>query len=101
MIQARGSLTEPEVRPFTIQLAGATKYLQSQEVVHRDLKPRNIGLDANMNIKISDFGFAEYLQSSEYRLFERCGTGPYMAPEVREGEGYDQTVDLWSLGVVM
>lgn len=102
MIKARGRLTEPEVRKFTIQLAGAVKYFHSQEIIHRDLKPQNIGLDEDMNIRITDFGLAAYSQSSGDRVFERCGTWQYMAPEVLEGgEGYDQSVDLWSLGVIM
>ena len=101
MIRARGHLTEPEVRAFTIQIAGALKYLRSKGIIHRDLKPRNIGLDANMNVKIGDFGLAAGLQSPGDRVFERCGTLKYMAPEVFQREGYDQSVDLWSLGVIM
>lgn len=103
MLKARGYLTEPETRRFTIQLAGAVKYLHSRGVVHRDLKPGNIGLDTNMNIKIGDFGLAGRLYSPEDRKFERYGTSGYMAPEVfgLDGDGYDQRVDLWSLGVIM
>lgn len=103
MLKVRGYLTEPETRRFTIQLAGAVKYLHSRGVVHRDLKPGNIGLDTNMNIKIGDFGLAGRLHLPEDRMFERCGTSGYMAPEILEvdGNGYDQRVDLWSLGVMM
>ena len=101
MIRARGYLTEPEVRTFTIQIAGALKYLRSKNIIHRDLTPRNIGLDANMNARIGDFGMAALLQSPGDKVFERCGTLEYMAPEVFQHDGYDRSVDLWSFGVIM
>lgn len=100
MIKDRGCLTEPEVRKYTIQLGGVIKYLQSKKIIHRDIKPWNIGLDANMDVKISDFGLSTYFPTSGDRFFERAGTPAYMAPEIGV-EGYDQSVDLWSLGITM
>jgi serine/threonine protein kinase len=102
MIKYRGYLTLPEVRKFSIDIAGGLKYLHAQGIIHRDLKPRNIGLTGG-NVKIGDFGLAACVDSLAERRFEQRGTRAYMAPEVLElgGEGYDASVDLWSLGITM
>lgn len=103
MVRSRGCLTDPEVRVYTIQLAGAVRYMHSMDVMHRDLKLKNIFLDANMDIKVGDFGLATISSLSSERNPAPCGTLNYMAPEMFElpYKGYDQRVDLWSLGVVM
>lgn len=100
MIENRGYLTESEVCKFTIEIAGGLKYLHSRGIIHRDLKPVNIGL-SNMSIKIGDFGHATWLHSPKDLIFKKCGTLQYMAPEIFEGYGYDQAVDLWSFGIIM
>lgn len=103
LIHDRGCLTEPEVRVYALQIAGAVKYMHSKNVIHRDLKLRNILLDANMEIKVADFGLATILWPSSDRVPKPCGTLPYMAPEMFQSpyNGYDERVDLWSLGVIM
>jgi serine/threonine protein kinase len=103
MVKARKYLTGPEVRAFTIQTAGAIKYMHSKNVIHRDLKMGNIFLDANMNIKVGDFGLAALLYSPEGRRTTICGTPNYIAPEILEKSrsGHNFEVDLWSLGIIM
>lgn len=102
LLEFWGHLAEYQVCIFAIQMLGAVKYLDSKNVVHRDLKPRNIFLDANMDIKIGDFGLAAILEPGE-RLFDECGTLEYMAPEVLDiqAEGYGGSADVWSVGVIM
>lgn len=82
LVDHRGYLTEFEVRTYTIQLAGAVKYMHSKNVIHRDLKLENVFLDTDMNIKVGDFGLAACLQSSAERKFSPCGSLHYMAPEL-------------------
>ncbi|KAI9784837.1 MAG: Cell cycle serine/threonine-protein kinase cdc5/MSD2 [Geoglossum umbratile] len=103
MVKARKYLTGPEVRAFTIQTAGAIKYMHSKNVIHRDLKMGNIFLDANMNIKVGDFGLAALLYSPEGRRTTICGTPNYIAPEILEKSrnGHNFEVDLWSLGIII
>ncbi len=103
LVRSRGCLTDPEVRVYTIQVAGAVQYKHSKGVIHRDLKLKTLFLDANMDIKVGDFGLATILSPSRQRKPVPRGTLNYMAPETFESpyKGYDKRVDLWSLGVVM
>ncbi|XP_070205837.1 phosphorylase b kinase gamma catalytic chain, skeletal muscle/heart isoform-like isoform X2 [Littorina saxatilis] len=101
------SLSEKRTRFFMHQLFDVVNYLHGKRIVHRDLKPENILMDDNMNIKVSDFGFATVLPETE-RLTELLGTPGYLAPEVlvqamnedNDG-GYGLEVDIWACGVIM
>ncbi|PUU73264.1 hypothetical protein B9Z19DRAFT_1035320 [Tuber borchii] len=106
MLRARKRFTEPETRFFLLQLLGALKYMHGKKVIHRDLKLGNIFLDADMNIKIGDFGLAALLVNESDRKRTICGTPNYIAPEVlfgsgKEGQGHSFEVDLWGVGVIM
>ncbi|KAJ1524415.1 hypothetical protein ONE63_010914 [Megalurothrips usitatus] len=100
------TLSEKKTRYIMRQLFEALKYVHSKNIVHRDLKPENILLDDNLNIKLTDFGFARVLQQG-LKLTDLCGTPGYLAPEVlkcnmfEEAEGYEKEVDLWACGVIM
>ncbi|KAH0536309.1 hypothetical protein FGG08_006802 [Glutinoglossum americanum] len=99
MVKARKYLTGPEIRVFTIQTAGAIKYMHLKNVIHRDLKMGNIFLDSNMNIKVGDFGLAALLYSPEGRRTTICGTPNYIAPEILEKgkNGHNFEVDLYAM----
>ncbi|GFN99441.1 phosphorylase b kinase gamma catalytic chain, skeletal muscle isoform [Plakobranchus ocellatus] len=100
------SLSEKRTRIFMRQLFLAVQFFHEQDIVHRDLKPENILLDDNLNIKVSDFGFATVLEQGE-ELSELCGTPGYLAPEVlahsmyENVSGYGKEVDMWACGVIM
>ncbi|KFY35782.1 hypothetical protein V494_05625 [Pseudogymnoascus sp. VKM F-4513 (FW-928)] len=107
MVKKRRFVTEPEVRFYTIQIAGAIKYMHSKGIIHRDLKMGNIFLDKDMNVKVGDFGLAALLMSGKdmtaCRRTTLCGTPNYIAPEILEkGKGgHDHAVDIWSLGIII
>ncbi|XP_055863218.1 phosphorylase b kinase gamma catalytic chain, skeletal muscle/heart isoform-like isoform X1 [Biomphalaria glabrata] len=100
------SLSEKRTRIFMRQLLEAVDFIHSKNIVHRDLKPENILLDDNLNIKVSDFGFATVVEPGE-ELVELCGTPGYLAPEVlahsmyENVSGYGKEVDMWACGVIM
>ncbi|KAM9468482.1 serine/threonine-protein kinase SIK2 isoform 1-T1 [Clarias gariepinus] len=96
-----GRLSEPEARRKFWQILSAVEYCHNRNVVHRDLKAENLLLDGHMNIKIADFGFANFFQAGK-PLATWCGSPPYAAPEVFEGQQYEgPQLDIWSLGVVL
>ncbi|XP_071448539.1 phosphorylase b kinase gamma catalytic chain, skeletal muscle/heart isoform isoform X3 [Hetaerina americana] len=100
------TLSEKKTRYIMRQVFEALLHVHSMGIVHRDLKPENILLDDNLNVKLTDFGFARIVKSGE-KLFDLCGTPGYLAPEVlqsnmfEDAEGYSREVDVWACGVVM
>ncbi|KAG7471363.1 hypothetical protein MATL_G00123730, partial [Megalops atlanticus] len=96
-----GRLSEAEARRKFWQILSAVEYCHNRHIVHRDLKAENLLLDGHMNIKIADFGFANFFQPGE-PLATWCGSPPYAAPEVFEGQQYEgPQLDIWSMGVVL
>jgi serine/threonine-protein kinase ULK/ATG1 len=82
------------------QIASGLHYLHSLNLIHRDLKPHNILLSKNGNIKIADFGFVK--DYTENNMFDTlCGSPIYMAPEILQYKKYDAKVDLWSIGIIL
>mmetsp|Transcript_50311 Transcript_50311/g.118385 ORF Transcript_50311/g.118385 Transcript_50311/m.118385 type:complete len:617 (+) Transcript_50311:196-2046(+) len=101
--------SETEAAHVFVQMISAIEYLHSVGIVHRDLKPENI-LYANLRpdspIKICDFGLGKLvelreLQSGRIRLWSRCGSPNYVAPEILLRKGYGMECDVWSAGVIL
>ncbi|EGC33274.1 hypothetical protein DICPUDRAFT_154713 [Dictyostelium purpureum] len=100
-IVAREYIKEKEARKFFRQMLSAIEYCHANLIVHRDLKPENLLLDAEGNIKISDFGLSNNIQPGKL-LESFCGSPLYAAPEILKAEKYlGPPVDIWSLGVIM
>ncbi|XP_026719584.1 serine/threonine-protein kinase SIK2 isoform X2 [Athene cunicularia] len=100
-LASHGRLSESEARRKFWQILSAVEYCHGRKIVHRDLKAENLLLDSNMNIKIADFGFGNFYKSGE-PLTTWCGSPPYAAPEVFEGQQYEgPQLDIWSMGVVL
>lgn len=96
-----GKLSEQEARRFFQQIISGIEYCHMHGVVHRDLKPENLLLDENRNIKIADFGLANFLEDGCF-LSTSCGSPNYAAPEVISGRLYaGPEVDIWSCGVIL
>lgn len=85
------------------QLLSGVEYLHEKGIAHRDLKPENLLLDEHDNIKISDFGMATLfrMKGRERQLTTKCGTLPYVAPEVLVEPYSAAPADIWSCGIIL
>jgi len=99
MSQHRG-LSLNLVRKFAKQLVASLAFIRKPgvDIIHCDLKPENVLIDACGYIKLIDFGCAVKLRGIVFTLI---GTPHYMAPEVIMGDGYGLSCDVWSLGVCL
>jgi serine/threonine protein kinase len=101
-ITQRMRLPESECRTIFAQIAAALLHLhQDLHIVHRDVKPENVLLDFDLNVRLIDFGFAKQYFDPDQTFHTLCGTAVYAAPEVASGAPYTASVDVWSLGVVL
>jgi len=99
-IVSRGTYTERDAAGVVQQILEAVEYMHSNGIAHRDLKPENLlcsGPD-NAVIKVTDFGLSKDFGTAT--LQTSCGTPDYVAPEVLKGQPYDNSVDIWSIGVI-
>ncbi|KAK9672880.1 hypothetical protein RND81_12G131700 [Saponaria officinalis] len=97
-------LPEHVAKHITFSLLHAVQHCHVSGVVHRDIKPENILLDPATNrVKLCDFGSAGFIADGggEAAMTEVVGSPYYVAPEVLEGGGYGEKVDVWSVGVVL
>jgi len=82
----------------------ALHYLYGMKIIHRDVKPSNVLISRNGDVKLCDFGISGHLVNSIAQTFE-AGCKPYMAPERINPDpkrpGYDIRSDVWSLGSVI
>ena len=93
-------LKEKFTQKYMKQLSNGLEYLLENNILHRDLKPQNILLSKNYDIKITDFGFATYYTKNTI-INTLCGSPMYMAPEIITKNGYDYKSDLWSVGIIL
>ncbi|ORZ40381.1 kinase-like domain-containing protein [Catenaria anguillulae PL171] len=76
-------------------------YAADYDIIYRDLKPENILLDYQGHIALCDFGLCKLNMGGGARTNTFCGTPEYLACEVLLGNGYNQTVDWWTLGILV
>ena len=100
VLRERGRLSVGEVRRILIETASALGYAAKRGVVHRDIKPDNILLDAEGRCVITDFGIAKAPGGQQTAAGTSLGTPKYMSPEHAQGVPLDGRSDMYSLGVV-
>lgn len=96
---SRKTFTEEAVRFWIAELGCALRYIHGQGIIHRDVKPDNVLLDADGHVHLTDFNVASDIVPGKV-LTSKSGTLAYLAPEVYSGKGYGITADWWSLGVL-
>ncbi|KAL0000299.1 hypothetical protein SO802_019901 [Lithocarpus litseifolius] len=100
-ILGKGILQEEEARKIFQQIISGVEHCHENNVVHRDLKPDNLLLDSERNVKITDFGLSNIMSDGQ-GLNTRCGSPDYVAPEVISGGFYEgPPIDVWGCGVIL
>ena len=92
-------ISEAEVVKLGVDLCNALQLCEQHNIVHRDIKPQNIFINKEGNFKLGDFGIAKTVDHTTSGT--KTGTFTYMAPEVYTNKPYNQSVDIYSLGLVM
>jgi serine/threonine protein kinase len=103
LLDTRGRLAVAPTLAIASQLAQSLVAAHEQSVIHRDIKPQNLLLDANGVLKVMDFGVARLrgVSTGVTEVGQLVGTPQYMAPEQLLGEDFDERVDLFAMGVVL
>eukprot|EP00928_Gymnodinium_smaydae_P029140 TRINITY_DN22025_c0_g2_i1.p1 TRINITY_DN22025_c0_g2~~TRINITY_DN22025_c0_g2_i1.p1 ORF type:complete len:464 (-),score=57.41 TRINITY_DN22025_c0_g2_i1:166-1557(-) len=102
IIRSSQSLSADHCQFFQYQILRGVKYLHSANVMHRDLKPRNLLVNSDCGLKICDYGLARVQSPHEHpsALTEYVSTRWYRAPELLCSWVYDKSVDIWSAGCI-
>lgn len=100
VLKHRKCLTEPEVRYYLRQLVDGVDYIHSNRIIHRDLKLGNMLLNADMELKLADFGLATRVDFAGEKKMTVCGTPNYIAPEVLQKKGHSFEADIWAVGCI-
>ena len=88
------------IKKLIIQTIEIIKYLHSLNIIYRDIKPENLLLDKEYNIKLCDYGWATYFTPGKF-LTVYCGTPEYVSPEMLKKYPYNEKVDIWGIGVLI
>src|SRR5215475_8963474 len=101
-IAREGALDPQEAIAYAIEIARGLSMAHARNMVHRDIKPQNILIDAEGRAKLTDFGISRQLEQDGMTATGRVlGTTDYVAPEQAMGRGADQRSDIYALGVVL
>ncbi|CAJ0935273.1 unnamed protein product [Ranitomeya imitator] len=101
LIQMYGCLNSDNVKFCTAEMVCGLQFLHGHNIVHRDIKPDNIMLDAEGHIRIIELGLAQDGVTFSNNISGVTGTFHFMTPEVLHKRGYGTAVDWWSLGIVV
>jgi eukaryotic-like serine/threonine-protein kinase len=97
-----GALDTQEALAYAIEIARGLTVAHARNMVHRDIKPQNVLIDAEGRAKLTDFGISRQLEQDGMTATGRVlGTTDYVAPEQAMGHGADPRSDIYSLGVVL
>jgi serine/threonine-protein kinase len=101
LIISRGPAPLNVAIEYARQILSALRFAHRHGIVHRDIKPHNVLVDAEGRVKVTDFGIARAGTSQMTEAGSIVGTAQYLSPEQARGTGVDQRSDLYSLGIVL
>src|ERR671938_649269 len=101
LIVSRGPAPVNVAVDYARQILAAVRFAHRHGIVHRDIKPHNVLVDAEGRLKVTDFGIARAGASQMTEAGSIIGTAQYLSPEQAKGAPVDPTSDLYSVGVVL
>jgi serine/threonine-protein kinase len=102
VVNAMGALDPKLAIHIVLQILAAEKFAHSKGLVHRDIKPQNVMIDDEWNVKVTDFGIAQSPTSGDItQTGQMVGTAQYISPEQAQGKPVSNASDLYSTGVVL
>ena len=99
LIKKKKNNDEETCFKYFIQILSAVLFLHENNLIHRDIKPENILINDKEETKLCDFGCCVESRIGNRTTF--CGTYEYMAPEIIKETSYNNSVDVWSLGILL
>jgi len=99
LLRSRGSFPLEQAKFYTAHIITIFEYLHGKNIIYRDLKPENNLINKNGYLKLTDFGFAKYLNNE--KTYTLCGTPEYLAPEIILNKGHGKPVDWWTMGILL
>ncbi len=101
-IGSKPALTVPEIIRIGMDVCKALAFCEEKHIIHRDIKPANLFIDEFGTCKVGDFGVSRRSETVHAaNMMTGIGTITYMAPEIYYGKPYNNTVDLYALGLVL
>lgn len=100
-ITQRGAINQRKVAEIGAQVCKALSVAHNQDIIHRDIKPQNIMVQPDGNVKVMDFGIARAKNSMKQQTSAVLGTAHYISPEQAQGKELTPASDIYSLGVVL
>ena len=100
-IDQKGRLETDEAVDYAVKIAEGLKAAHARGIIHRDVKPQNVILSENHNIKVADFGIARTVTAQTASTAQAMGSVHYISPEQAKGEFTDARSDIYSLGITI
>ena len=100
-IQQRGAINQRKVAEIGSQVCQALAVAHGLDIIHRDIKPQNIMVQPDGNVKVMDFGIARAKNSVMAKTSAVLGTAHYISPEQAQGKELTSASDIYSLGIVL
>ncbi|MEG0027196.1 MAG: Stk1 family PASTA domain-containing Ser/Thr kinase [Raoultibacter sp.] len=100
-IKERGAINQRKVAEIGSQVCQALSVAHNLDIIHRDIKPQNLMIQPDGNVKVMDFGIARAKNSVMTQTSSVLGTAHYVSPEQAQGKELTATSDIYSLGIVL